>query len=529
MREVTVGPGTFQNALDQAKPGDVLILTPGRYKSPFGLSRVHGSARAPVVIEAREPGAIITQEAPADAYRREANTTAKGLEDRRRYPGLYERMEEAQLAVRDCRHVVIRNLTFEEGWPTHLLLKMARDVTIQDCRFLDGTFAIAALEPQTKRILIEGCRWVQDRVTNRIWGDTPWYRVHGTKLSVDENGVPLYPPVDIDNDWRQFDGDFFRSSGIAGGVTIRHCAISDAFNAIHGFNNGGRVDRNLDFHVHDCTFERIRDNVLEPERRAANWWFHHNHLVDCHKTCSLTTRHNAFCLIFSNTQHFRSIQSDSDDPRWSGHRSGGIFKAPKKQTMPSGPTYVFHNSLITRSDYLRKGLIPGLIHANNVVLHATDRAQTPSRKPRVFGNPANPQPTQRFTTEWGRYEIVFDGDVQDHPDWPGTLRTQGYGDIGTNALGADPRFLGWDRAQERIIDEATLFHLHTGSPCRDRAIELELKLPWLDDDDPWISPAGADVGAYQHAGPGAPFLFQGPAYQATKWGLPTTVVPPVVA
>lgn len=522
MREITVSPGTLQAALDAARPGDVVVLAPGRYHSPFRIAGVRGHATAPLIVEAREPGAIVTQGRPADSFRTEANGIARELEERGKYPGLYEAIDQAQLSVTGSSHVVLRNLEFEEGWPTHVYLGSSKDVTIRDCRFRDATFCIAALGRSTKRILVEGCSWVQDRVPGRIWSQTPWYRVHGTMLN------PGYPPVDIANDWRQFDGDFFRSDGIAGGVTIRHCIVADAFNAIHGFNDNRRGDLNRDFHVHDCTFLRIRDNVFEPEKHGENWWFHHNRIVDCHKPYSLTTRSNHFCLIFANLVHFASIQSDTDDPRWPSHRSGGVFKAPTKQTMPSGPTYVFHNSVITRSDYLRKGFIPGLVHANNAVLHATDRALGQPRKPWIFGNPADPEPDERFTTDWAQHRISIDGDVQDHPDWPDGARARGYR-VGAGSLGADPQFLGWDRANERVVDEAALFHLGPRSRCRGRGIALTLPLPWLDEGEGWNSPAGADVGAWQHNGSGAPRLFEGPAYRAVEWGLPATVIPPVQA
>lgn len=519
MREIAVSPGTLQDALDRARPGDVVVLAPGRYRSPFRIAGLRGHAGAPLVVEARGPGAVITQGRPADSFRSEANTIARELEDRGRYPGLYEAIGHAQLSVTDSRHVVLRNLEFEEGWPTHVCLQSVEDVTIQDCRFRDATYCVAALGRGTRRILVERCSWVQDRVPGRIWSEIPWYRVHGTRLN------PGYPPVDVARDWRQFDGDFFRSAGIAGGVTIRHCTVADAFNAIHGYNDDRRGDLNRDFDVHDCAFLRIRDNVFEPEKHAENWWFHHNRIVNCHKPYSLTTRSNHHCLIFGNTVHFDSIQSGSDDPRWPDHRSGGVFKAPTKQTMPSGPTYVFHNSVITRSDYLRKGFIPGLVHANNAILHVTDRALGEPRMPWIFGNPADPEPDERFTTDWATYRISVDGDVQDHPDWPDAVRTRGYG-VGLGSLNADPGFLGWDPANERVVDEAALFHLGPDSRCRGRGIALSLPLPWLEGERGWTSPAGADIGAFQHSGSGPPVLFAGPAYRPLQWGLPGTVIPP---
>ena len=117
--------------------------------------------------------------------------------------------------------------------------------------------------------------------------------------------------------------------------------------------------------MHDCLFFEIRNNVLEAEDVATNWWFHRNKIHNAHKPFSIELRKGGAFYIFSNCWWFDSVQG----PRGYGvHRGGGMFKFRKKkpgQTLK--PSYVFHNSIATRSDYARKELLAGLKHFNNAI------------------------------------------------------------------------------------------------------------------------------------------------------------------
>lgn len=77
------------------------------------------------------------------------------------------------------------------------------------------------------------------------------------------------------NGARAFDGAFFRTRNIRGNVIIRYNRIRHAANGVHMFNRrlgaGCRKGLNNNVQVHHNIFEHIRDNVLEPVRRAANW------------------------------------------------------------------------------------------------------------------------------------------------------------------------------------------------------------------------------------------------------------------
>jgi len=498
VREVT--PATLQAALDEAAAGDVIRLAPGTYASVYRLEEKRGTAEAPIVIEAAGTAngaqAIFSAGVSAEDFRPYGNRLAKETQDRDDYPGLYRWIHEARLVLWRCEHVVVRHLAFERSWPTHLFLDDCRAVAVEGCRFTDATFCIGAVGEATADITIDGCSWVQDPVPDRLWREIPWYRVHGAP--------PDHPAVDVVEDWRLFDGDFFRSVDIRGGVTIRNCRIENAFNAIHGFNFGERSDLNRDFHVHGCRFRQIRDNVLEPEGMAYNWSFHHNLILDCHKWFSFQMARHRFLYVFANCGAFLTIQGpDASDT----NRGGGIFKLLKRARAPFGPAYVVHNSVVSRSDYLRKGVFAGLTHANNAIRFAPLAGEDFDTLPWMFGDPDRPARRGRFVTDWEAFAIGFDGDVVRHRDWPDGVRTAGY-PVGPASRCEDPGFVGEGEA----LAEAAGFATAPGSPCRDTALALDIRTPA----GLWTAPAGADVGAVQgDAEDGRVALFDGPPFVPT--------------
>ena len=274
--------------------------------------------------------------------------------------------------------------------PTHVFLSDSQHVEISACHFLDGTFCIGADGQRSRHILIDGCTWTQDRAPGRMWSDLEWFRIHGAGKQ--------YPKVDIERDWRLFDGDFFRSTSIAGGVTIRNCHIRAAFNAIHGYNGARDLRLNRDFHIHDNIFEDIRDNAIDRARGCGR------ELVGgittafgtCTRPFSYQLGRSEYLYLFSNLFDFDSIQGpDLPDSPYELNRGGGIFKLerkPKNVHPPHGPFYVFHNSLRTRSDYLRKGIAAGLVHRNNAIECVPTAGPDFNTHLRIFGDPARSGP-----------------------------------------------------------------------------------------------------------------------------------------
>lgn len=499
MNVIPVDPETFQLALDAASAGDRIQLKPGSYTGVYTISRRHGAASRPIVIEPA-PGVDpkdceISRGVSADEFRLPANRLAQyALQIGYDFPGLYPWIDDASLRIYRCQHVVVRGLAFSKSWPTHVFIESAADISLQDCAFEDATFCIGALGAVTRDILIENCTWTQDTVPDRLWQQIPWFRVHGEK-------------VDAEKDYRLFDGDFFRSNEISGGVTIRHCTIKAAFNAIHGFNTSAQAALNRDFHIHHNRFEQIRDNVFEPEDGASNWWFHHNDMIDVHKWFSIECATRGPMYIFSNTGSFRTQQGpDPSQGEKDDNRGGAVFKPIKKVARATGPfsgLYVFHNSFITRSSYIKKGLLPGLSHRNNAIAYASAKGE-PSRKNGFFGKVHEPEYDKRFTSSWSRWTIDFDGDVVEFPSFAAEIHAARY-PLGKNTDDQGPDFAGAGHTPQE-------FELTSNSPARGTSIAFSILLP----SGHWSSPGGLNVGALQGQ-PGSPASdrFQGPVFQPT--------------
>jgi len=493
MTEIRVTPADAQAGLDRAAPGDTIVLGPGTYRSPLHLVDRAGTPERPIRLRA-EPGAVLEGGRGAEDFRLEANRLAKAVADgevpgyeKGTYPGLYPFILDGRLTLRRCRYVELRHLCFERSWPTHIAIDGCQDILISGCEFTDGTFAVGAAGADTHGLTLEDCAWVQDRVPGRMWREIDWARIHGNPTDPDDG------PLDLVNDWRLFDGDFVRGEGIRGGLTVRRCAITAAFNAIHLFNEPHDPALARDVQVHDCLFREIRDNVLEPESVAFNWWFYRNEIINVHKWFSFECQKSGYFYVFANRAWFDSIPGPSTDK----HRGGGVFKLGKRVDAARGPHYVVHNSFSSRSDYARKGIWPRLVHQANALRLAAAGDPVFDHPSNFFGDLTKPPepPNDRFTTDWARHVITMHDDVVRYPGWPDDLRRAGYPLGATTA--ADPRF------RAPFKGDLTL---ELDSPCRGRAPALTLELP--DGGQPWTQPAGADAGAWQGATP-----FAGPAYR----------------
>ncbi len=494
MKTITVTPLTAKEVLSTLDPGSEVIFAAGNYEEILELE-LKSAPDDVLTILRGEPGAIITMGLSAEEYRETGNVLAKAVQDRGGFPGLYPYKMNGRFKLKNCANVIIENLTFEKSWPTHIAIENCQDLIIRTCEFQDATFAIAATGEATYGITIEECNWVQDRQPGRMWLDIPWFRIHGDQED-------KHPPVDVKEDWRLFDGDFFRAEDIAGGVTIRHCKIGQAFNAIHLYNTKLDPRISIDINVHDCHFYEIRDNVLEPEKAAFNWWFWNNTIKNAHKPFSIDVVKGGAFYIFSNLWWFDSIQGPEDIDK---NRGGGMFKfskkIPKKRMARS---YVFHNSIATRSDYARKGLLYGLQHLNNaiwVIREGIDYGDLILKKPKFFGDLSVPDSdpeylNERFTTSWRRLDIRFEGNVVYDESWPDELHDNGYDQI-QKSIPADPLFKNFRNKDDLTLKE--------GSPCVGQSRAQTIEMPIGDD---WHLSAGQDIGAYQ-----GDELTKGPAFR----------------
>lgn len=474
MPVVSANPTTLAGIILHVGPGDEVNLEPGIYSRPIRISDRRGTSSKPIIIRGA-PGVVFDGGRSAEAYREEGNRRSLEVQRRGQYPGLWPFIEEAMITIERCSNVLLENLAIQQCWPTAILVKESQATTLRRLLMEDSTFAVAALGAATYGITVDEVIWCQDVTRERLWRRIPWTAVHGEQL------------VNVDEDWRLFDGDFFRSADIRGGVTIKDCRVEHAFNAVHGFNDKNDRRLSYDFAVHDCHFSFIRDNVFEPEDHALNWWFYRNRIINCHKWFSIETSSSGFIYIFANLAWFDEIPGQPGQD----NRAGGVFKLAKHQIAVSGKHYVFNNSFAVRSDYIRKGTLLGLRHWANAVRYCQPGEGECDVRDCFFGDLTKPpnEIDKRFASDWRSWDIAFADDVIAHGQYKAGLEAAGYGPF-AQSQATDPGFLN---PLSPGPDGSGLALIPT-SPCKGKAAEQAVEMP---DGAALVLPSGRDIGAFQ--------------------------------
>ena len=393
-----------------------------------------------------------------------------------------------------------------------IYLDQCQHIVIDNVDFRQGTIAIGLNGQDTRDITIQHCRWQQDTTDEHfMWHSIPWVRIHGASDN-QKNSL-----VDIDRDYRLYDGDFVRGWNVAGNITIRNNTICDAFNGIHFFNsrdrlapgvnpnvmkfNGGRK-ASANILIEGNHFIRVLDNCVEPENHAWNWVVRHNRLMDCYRPFSFEFDRAGWFYVYGNTGAFLNGPStatkasgvDSKDLR----KRMSLFKVKGAQRN-EGEVYVFFNSwyYADGKGLFPKGKLGRLVHMNNAAGFGNPRQHW------MFGNdgllatelPYDIEQEQaaedtRFTRRWNDYQIQFDGDIINDAFYPDEFRKMGYS-IASNAKGADPEFA----AVKNDIPFCKLdFTPGKESPLIGAAIAMTINLPGK---RVFEQTAGVNVGAEQ--------------------------------
>jgi hypothetical protein len=477
-RVIPVDPNSLSPALSNALPGDILLLQPGIYANALDIHRVRGERGRPITLRGQH-GAIVDGGRRFEDFRLAANREARRVQEEGKFPGLYEIADRAQWRFTGCEWLTVEDLEVRGCWPTCIYLNDCRSMSFTNLTMQEGTFAFYAVGTSTRGIQVERCRWVQDISTSHdLWSTIGWNKVHGDA------------PV-RDDDARAYDGDFFRAYAIQGAVTIRNNTISDAFNGVHIFNDEDHPTTNLnrDVWIYRNSFVRIRDNPIEPEVAAFNWWSFQNTFYNCHAWFSLELALAAHFYIFANTGWFDDMPGPIADDTY----GGGVIKLEKKKrlTAKPGPHYVFNNSWYLRSTYIKNGAITNFHHVNNAAQycrtedhgsHEGEFICSPTRR-MLWESGETPGDTS-FTRDWPAFNIEFANDMIAHRDFPDTLVRVGYPIRG--GMGRLPGFIGPARG---------VFELEQDAPARGRGVGLTVQRP-----APlpvWRIPAGLDLGAYQ--------------------------------
>jgi hypothetical protein len=234
-----------------------------------------------------------------------------------------------------------------------------------------------------------------------IWSDIPWAVVHH-------------------HFWSPLNGALFTAKDILGNVKIAGNHIIDAYNGIRVrlseeclASPHCRDRANSGFEIVGNTFEKIRDNAVEPEGRAEYWIIKHNAFLDVYAAISTDGVAGRDFLVFGNvfalddtpgsgcrdqgwagSRQFRlalggggrwsTAPAEGDDALCSTHALGTVIKMGVNEQAPDWPVldrvHFFNNSLRTRSPLFRGALGPRS--------RATTTPSSSPHAPRLTSRPA---------------------------------------------------------------------------------------------------------------------------------------------
>ena len=496
-RTIEAGPLEWVDRVRNAPDGATVRLESTVRYPPAHLSGVRHPTSSPVVVDGCK--ATFTGGITLDEFKPIAADTARLAHRYGRYPGVYPIADQCTLRLSDCHGLTLRNFSFEDSWPTAVYLDNCTDIRFEGFDVTGSSFAFYAVGHGTARLTLQHCRWQQDPEPDTLWRRTYWEEIHD---KYEDSDVHRY------NGNRAFDGSFFLGRDIAGDVEISGCVVTHAFNGIHLFNLDLNPDLSRNVHVHDCTFSYIRDNVLEPENLAYNWWFYDNTIYNCHKWLSFELASGGWYYVFRNRAWFDDIGGPSDDR----HRGGAILKLMDDEgglLRYPGPIEVFNNSWYVTCPIAKRGAIARLHHHNNAIRFChggrAEAQMAPCTSASVFGK-AGGAPQDHFTKDWASLDIRFAGDIVHHPHWPRKLVDNGY--PLQDGVGEDPGFV--DPANGKFTLRAD------GARARNAGKVKDVLLP---DGNVWHAAAPFNAGWHQEDGS----VFAGLRYQRLANDIPGTL------
>jgi hypothetical protein len=314
------------------------------------------------------------------------------------------------LLLWEAAFVDIAEVGFRECWLAAVATYASSNINLHGSVVEGGTYAFAAIarkgQPETAHTFeIAGNVWRQSPSTYRlssaqcdlrsdwscpvsVWSDVPWAVVHH-------------------HFWSPLNGALFTAKDILGNVRIANNHVTDAYNGIRVRLSDVCLARpqcreraNAGFEIVLNTFEKIRDNAIEPEGRATNWIIKQNTFTDVYAAISTDGVTGHDFLVFGNvfalddvpgsrcldggwigSRQFRltlggggrwsNVAAEGDDAHCSAHVLGTIIKMGTPDDMPDAPLleriHFFNNSLRTRSPLFRATPGPPITSYNNVV------------------------------------------------------------------------------------------------------------------------------------------------------------------
>ncbi|MEM8687818.1 MAG: right-handed parallel beta-helix repeat-containing protein [Pseudomonadota bacterium] len=378
--------GELQKAIKDVRygvlaPGSVIRLKAATFRlardgEPLSLNNVYGTSEAcPITIEGAGDDTLLDGNRTPDneqfghRLRVALSAGAERLLDtemevlKKLSTGMPTEAPINCLKIERAAWITIQNLKISGCWPTAVYLRDASYITVRGATLLGSTYAIIA-HGRSHHLLIEDNRWTQD-VTGDVWSRIPWgVSHHGSKAHLN--------------------GALFGGYNIQGAVVIRRNLIRHAYNGIRiKASCLGReaCDKNMNVEIAHNRFEFIRDNSVEPEGSAVNWWVRHNKMRDVHAPYSFDGVRGGPHYVFGNVGWFTEMpEQHCEDQVWAEdreplgkltahrecrlHRMGKTFKLGNVQKRP---LHIFHNSWLARSPLVGGGGSGPLRAWNNAI------------------------------------------------------------------------------------------------------------------------------------------------------------------
>ncbi|WP_372369237.1 hypothetical protein [Candidatus Uabimicrobium sp. HlEnr_7] len=357
--------------------------------------------------------------------------------------------------------ITISNIEFRDYWNTTILIKNSSYITVSNCKFTGARWPIFARGKKTHHLLVDSNSWTQDP-SGDMWRKIPWAESHHGEYGF-------------------YNGALLGGKQILGSVVFRNNLVSYAYNAIRIVGN--RKDHyqdNFNVEVYANKFEYIRDNPVEPEGSASNWWIHHNKFYNCYALLSFTEVAGENWFVFRNIGWWDEAPGDNG-----GHSRGKIYKFANTGPYPRGNFWAFHNSWYSRSPLTMGGTTRYFHHYNNAIF---------------------------YTREVAMLETDADSKIQ-HEIFDPSYKL----DYNISNLSYPEKILQQDYEQHSLVQDTKFvdapngnFCLQENSPAIDSGKVLQIQS--------WRSQfigAAPDIGAFEKTAwlPGPPFRFMSGIYE----------------
>ena len=481
---------SLSDALSAATPGVTIQLLPGRYKQDRPEDGIYfprnGSLDKPITVRGMGSDTVIDGTAkPGFAMfgieiTRPTDEVSTLLRPSFRDGSICFHFEEKQWVVLD-------NLTFQNCADAAVSVLDSQYITLKNSIILGGLYAFFAEGKSSHHFLLENNVWIQD-TSEEMWNKRHWceYKYGERK-------------------YQALAGALFAGLDIAGDVIIRGNDVQHAFNGVRMDVSTayradpswrGKLSTNIEVYNNDFAF--IRDNVLEPEYDATNWWFHDNRIRNAHAWFSFDGLFGGRWYVYDNVGWFDDKPSrecaasgackywQQKNPELCGdiHDGGRVFKFRPDGRYAPGPLYVFNNSWYLRTSIIKDGRLGYIGHWNNAIdfCRPSDYPNGLCEGAKAFFN--------GFL--WDADNYSFQHDVSNHPDFPVGLRAQGYWVNGIAVPSGQPLFVDAPHGNMTPIKNAPTH----GAGC----IVHEDDEGLLTCTDPPEKGTGPDVGAHLDGG-----------------------------